>query len=783
MGLAMRHAPHLTELALAVLITAGFAAPARAADPPCAPLFEHLLEPPIPVFGGGGAEVHPWYGGWEKPRPQLVDYDADGDLDLFVAEEDGQLRQFRNDGTPAAAQFVQLTDDFGGVHELRFARLADLDADGDFDILVEAPRIEVVIDDVPSERPGGFLYFNEGTTANPSFVNHSVHPGGYWLDDLGVPITFLNTSPDFTDLDRDGDLDLLFGDGGQGGFLILYRNVGTPQNPVFHLETRQYRDVAIVFGGCAPSLAPPVQRDTERHGYMLFEFADINGDGDEDLFVGDEFNTNIYLLNNTNTGAETSPFLECETDTYFPGAPEDYASYLLPAFGDLDDDGDLDALMGSGRLQQFRLGDVREHRNSPDRELRPGHHESAPRARSRPRVRSRVRRRRRRRGARSPRRTGRRPARDPLRQHRKRVVAGLRGRRVRAGQSAQCLVVCTGARRSGRGPGPRSLRRNLERGGALLAQQRRPAGSPLYVETTDATFGILPACLLRSAVDEWAVPRFFDDDSDGDLDLLIGSWNFSGASRLMFFRNDGTAQSHAFVLASSDFENLGVLGQNLAPAFGDADDDGDLDLFVGDFDGHIAYVRNLDAPAVKRFHVETRDLGGIDVGISSVPAVRDLDGDGDLDLVVGESGGGLNYFENISEPDRYDRLACEIPDGLEHRIFGSMAEPPDEDGIRGGTAGETGELSFAIANVYPSPSRGATWVTLTLPHAGRATIAIIDAQGRRVAILGNEPRAAGTHTLAWDGRTASGGIAAPGVYQAMVTFEGASRVRRFVRLR
>ncbi len=95
----------------------------------------------------------------------------------------------------------------------------------------------------------------------------------------------------------------------------------------------------------------------------------------------------------------------------------------------------------------------------------------------------------------------------------------------------------------------------------------------------------------------------------------------------------------------------------------------------------------------------------------------------------------------------------------------------------------TAAASFGLAPIRPNPFAASAEVAFTLERAGRAQLEIIDVTGRRVARLADGDMAAGPHTLAWDGRDATGNAVAAGTYFVRLVSGGRQDLERIVRLR
>jgi hypothetical protein len=250
--------------------------------------------------------------------PTAVDLDNDGDFDLMVGEYYGALQYFENTGTKANPKFAApVKDPFniapsGGVFSS--PTFADLDDDGDQDMLT-----------------GGYYgvqvyYENIGTATSPNFSASQLNP-------FGLDSSYYFSVPRFVDIDGDGDQDVMIAE--YYGNIVYYENTGTKSNPQFTKSGNN------PFGLTPPNIA-----------YITFpEFADLDGDGDQDMLLGEYDGALAYYQN---TGTATNPAFAARVNEPF-GLDSAYYN-AIPTFVDIDDDGDLDLLVGEyyGKMQFYR---------------------------------------------------------------------------------------------------------------------------------------------------------------------------------------------------------------------------------------------------------------------------------------------------------------------------------------------------------------------------------------------------------------------------------------------
>jgi hypothetical protein len=157
-------------------------------------------------------------------------------------------------------------------------------------------------------------------------------------------------------------------------------------------------------------------------------------------------------------------------------------------------------------------------------------------------------------------------------------------------------------------------------GDADMAVGRNNQQSYLYINNGDGTYTQQSQFgLLRTVGIAWG-----DYDNDGDLDLAEGNGILGVAQQNYLYVNngDGTFTQQA---------QFGQ-GQTDAVAWGDFDNDGDLDLAVGNGGfGYIGqnylYINNGDGTFTERAEFGTGDTAALDWG--------DYNNDGYLDLAVG----------------------------------------------------------------------------------------------------------------------------------------------------
>jgi Ca2+-binding RTX toxin-like protein len=511
------------------------------------------------------------------------------------------------------------------------------------------------------------------------------------------------SNPTLADIDGDGDLDLVVGK--KDGTLNYYKNTGSAIAPIYEEQTATDNpfdgfdvgtsnfaqstptfadidgdgDLDLIVGerdgnlnyfknigsAIAPRYVEQTGTDNPFAGvqigtYSTPTFADIDGDGDLDLVVG-EYDGNLNYFENI--GSEIAPRYVEQTGTDNPFAGVQIGSYSTPTFADIDGDGDLDLVVGEqdGNLNYFEN----------DIAIEP----------------------------------------PPVYTPQTGTANPFDGFSI-GDYSTPTLADIDG-------DGDLDLLVGEQQGTLKYYKNTGSAIAPIYLEQTgpDNPFDAV-------TIELYSNPTFADIDGDGDLDLVVGEQD----GNLNYYKNTGSAITPIYLEQTgpdNPFDGFDV-GSNVfdlsAPTLADIDGDGDLDLVVGERDGNLNYYKNKGSAIAPIYEEQTgpdNPFDGFDIGRYSRPTFADIDGDGDLDLLVGERDGFLNYFENIGSvtaPRYVEQTGTDNPfDGFNVGIYSTPTFADiDGDGDLDLLVGEQrGTLNYFKNGAANNVNEAATDITLS----------------------------------------------------------------------